>query len=40
MKNTEVNKLWKDEMASFFVEIGVSKADDSMMQLEEVFHLE
>ena len=40
MKNTEVNKLWQDEMASFFVEMGDSKADDNMMQLEEVFHLE
>ena len=40
MKKTEVNKLWQDEMASFFVEMGDAKADDSMMQLEEVFHLE
>jgi len=39
MKHTEVNKLWQDEMASFFVEMGDSKADDKMMQLEEVFHL-
>jgi len=40
MKNTKVNKLWQDEMASFFVEMGDSKADDNMTQLEEVFHLE
>jgi L-rhamnose mutarotase len=40
MKHTEVNKLWQEEMASFFVEMGDSKADDNMMQLEEVFHLE
>ena len=40
MKKTEVNKLWQDEMASFFVEMGGSKADDNMMRLEEVFHLE
>jgi L-rhamnose mutarotase len=40
MKNTEVNKRWQDEMASFFVEMRNSKADDNMMQLEEVFHLE
>ena len=35
-----MNKLWQDEMASFFVEMGGSKADDNMMRLEEVFHLE
>ena len=40
MKKTEVNKLWQNEMASFFVEMGDSKADDNMMTLEEVFHLE
>jgi len=40
MKKTEVNKLWQDEMASFFVEIGGSKADDNMTRLEEVFHLD
>jgi len=31
MKNTEVNKLWQDEVPSFFAEIGESKAGDSMM---------
>lgn len=40
MKKTEVNKLWQDEMGSFFVEMGDGKADDNMMRLEEVFHLE
>ncbi len=40
MKNMEVNKLWQENMAEFFEEIGPAKADDSMAQLDEIFHLE
>lgn len=40
MKSTQVNKLWQEDMADFFEEIGPARADDSMIKLEEVFHLD
>ena len=40
MAKREVNTRWQTEMAPFFEEIGESNADQAMVRLEEVFHLE
>ncbi len=40
MQNKEVNKRWQDDMAPFFESLDGGHADESMMSLEEVFHLD
>jgi L-rhamnose mutarotase len=40
MKNYEVNARWQTEMAPFFEALGESGADDNMVPLAEVFHLD
>jgi L-rhamnose mutarotase len=40
MQNYEVNKRWQDDMAPFFESLDGAHADESMMSLEEVFHLD
>ncbi len=39
MAAADVNTRWQREMAPFFEDIGGKAADESMCQLEEVFHL-
>src|SRR5215469_13053250 len=40
MKTREVNVRWQAEMAPFFEKLSQGGADDNMMALEEVFHLD
>ncbi len=40
MAKKEVNARWQAEMAPFFEALEGRKADESMMPLEEVFHLD
>ena len=40
MKRREVNERWQREMAPFFISLQGSAADESMMPIEEVFHLD
>ena len=40
MARTEINQKWQTEMAPFFENIGGRHADQSMLTLEEVFHLD
>ncbi|MFC2031053.1 L-rhamnose mutarotase [Chloroflexota bacterium] len=40
MADKEVNARWQEFMAPYFEGIGGAQADESMMQLEEVFHLD
>lgn len=40
MKNYAVNARWQAEMAPFFEAIVDGAADDNMVPLEEVFHLD
>jgi L-rhamnose mutarotase len=40
MAKREVNARWQAEMAPFFEALEGRKADESMMPLEEVFHLD
>jgi L-rhamnose mutarotase len=40
MQNYEVNKRWQDDMAPFFESLDGGHADENMMSLEEVFHLD
>ena len=40
MAATEVNARWQTEMAGFFEGIPGRKADEQMMPIEEVFHLD
>ena len=40
MQNKEVNKRWQDDMAPFFESLDGGHADEAMMNLEEVFHLD
>ena len=40
MATEEVNKRWQTFMAPFFESVGGTHADDMMVVLEEVFHLE
>jgi L-rhamnose mutarotase len=40
MASTEVNGRWQTEMAGFFEGIPGRKADEQMMPIEEVFHLD
>ncbi len=40
MLKTEVNARWQAEMREFFEDLGGAGADERMLPLEEVFHLE
>ena len=40
MANEQVNSRWQDFMAPFFENLAGAHADQSMIQLEEVFHLD
>ena len=40
MKKREVNARWQAQMAAFFESARGGDADDNMIPLEEVFHLE
>jgi L-rhamnose mutarotase len=40
MKDLSVNKRWQESMAPYFENLGGAHADEAMMELEEVFHLE
>ena len=40
MKNHPVNARWQTEMAPFFESLSGGAADDNMVPLEEVFHLD
>jgi L-rhamnose mutarotase len=39
MSKEEVNARWQEFMAPFFEGIGGARADESMIELEEVFHV-
>ena len=40
MSREEVNARWQDFMAPFFENLGGAHADESMIEMEEVFHLD
>ena len=40
MAQEEVNARWQEFMAPYFENLGGAHADESMIQLEEVFHLD
>jgi L-rhamnose mutarotase len=40
MSKEDINKKWQDLMAPYFENLSGAHADKSMLQLEEVFHLE
>ena len=40
MAKEEVNARWQDSMAPFFEAMSGQHADESMLELEEVFHLD
>ncbi len=40
MAKEEINAKWQDFMAPFFEGIGGAHADQAMIELEEVFHLD
>jgi L-rhamnose mutarotase len=40
MAQREINTKWQTEMAPFFEDIGESNADQAMVRLEEIFHLD
>jgi len=40
MAERDINARWQAEMAPFFEALGGRRADQGMLQLEEVFHLE
>lgn len=40
MAETDVNHRWQSEMAPFFENIDGRHADEGLLQLEEVFHLD
>ena len=40
MAGREVNERWQNEMAPFFETLDGRHADESMMPLPEVFHLD
>ncbi len=39
MAKEEINAKWQEFMAPYFENLGGKQADESMVQLEEVFHL-
>jgi L-rhamnose mutarotase len=40
MAGEEINDKWQDFMAPYFEGLGGAHADESMVELEEVFHLD
>ena len=40
MSQEEINKKWQDFMAPYFENLSGAHADESMVELEEVFHLD
>ena len=40
MSQEDINKKWQDFMASYFENLSGAHADESMVELEEVFHLD
>jgi L-rhamnose mutarotase len=40
MAKEEINAKWQDFMAPYFENLGGSHADESMVAIEEVFHLD
>ena len=40
MSKEDINKKWQDLMAPYFENLSGAHADKSMLQLEQVFHLE
>ena len=40
MEGEEVNARWQDFMAPYFESLGGKNPDESMVELEEVFHLD
>jgi len=40
MAKEEINAKWQDFMAPYFENLGGSHPDESMIELEEVFHLD
>ncbi len=40
MSKEEVNERWQEIMAPFFENLGGQHADEGMIELEEVFHLD
>jgi len=40
MGQEDINKKWQDLMATYFENLSGAHADASMLELEEVFHLE
>ncbi len=40
MAATDVNRRWQAEMAPFFEQTGGQNADEALLRLEEVFHLD
>ena len=40
MAGEEINAKWQDFMAPYFEGLGGAHADESMIELEEVFHLD
>jgi L-rhamnose mutarotase len=40
MNKEEINAKWQDSMAPFFENLGGQHADESMIELEEVLHLD
>jgi L-rhamnose mutarotase len=40
MAGEEINAKWQEFMAPYFEDLGSAHADESMLELEEVFHLD
>jgi L-rhamnose mutarotase len=40
MSKEEINKRWQDSVAPLFEDLNGGHADESMIELEEVFHLD
>lgn len=40
MSKEEINKKWQESVAPFFEDLNGNHADEVMMELEEVFHLD
>ena len=40
MSKEEINAKWQDLMAPYFQSLGGAHADEAMVELEEVFHLD
>lgn len=40
MKDLEVNQRWQESVSPYFESLGTIHADESMLELEEVFHLD